>query len=70
MSTIADELDGTDAIEAEILHKYIFDHNTAEYTFEDGSRAIILTILDKVQPYVTASLSTMSLKGRKIWKKL
>jgi hypothetical protein len=64
--TIAESLDGK-PLEA-YAGPIKYDPKTRLYTFEDGSTAIVLTKMRACAPYVTASLSTMSVERYRVWK--
>ena len=65
--TTAQELDGKLTEEAH-FKEFELDPKTLIYTFKDGSKAIILTHMIPCEPYMTASLSTMSIKAEYRWK--
>lgn len=64
--TIAQSLHGR---RVEILKDvdFKFDPSTLIYTFEDGSRAKVITRMEDCEPYQTASLTTMSKRPYKEW---
>lgn len=45
-----------------------YDPQTMIFTFQDQSQAKLITTFVDVEPFVSASLSTMSKKAIRVWK--
>jgi hypothetical protein len=67
--TIAEQLHGRDeSYSLDDMGQIVFDPTTLVYTFKDGSQAKLITSFNECEPYVTASLSTMSKVPVRNWK--
>lgn len=70
--TIAQKLDGKEVDNGNkiIVGETAFDPTTLIHTFNDGSKAKIITRFEIVAPFMTKSLSTSDKKHVKYWKAL